>query len=431
MHTISDITINNLSKVEGRANLFVKIDGQKITKVEFQIAEYKRFYTEAIKGKNINALPQMVSRICGTCSIAHLLCAIEAIERALEIQSSAQTKLLRKLLMYGLMIRDHALHLYFFSLPDYFDKDSILEFDSGTPAEHELLHDAFAIKKAGNMLSTWIGGRAVHAMNPKVGGFVKWPDLTQKQDIVQQLIGARQKVFRVAEIMAHDKFIFERDTNFAALVSDDYNFLEGYLRSSHGWEVPEDQYGEHLEHVVLPYSMSSGYKLDQSSYMVGALARVNLNQKSLHPKTRADCQKYLELFPSNNIFLNNLAQAIEIIHSIDHALELIENLEIDPQETAVEVTPKNSSGTGLIEAPRGLLFYKLNIDDHGLIADGQIVVPTSQNQISIEQDVKKLVEDNIDKERVEIEALLEKLIRAYDPCMSCASHFLKVKWNVN
>lgn len=427
MHKISDITLKNISKVEGRANLRVKIKGKKVKKVEFQISEYKRFYTWAIHGKNINALPQLVSRICGTCSIAHLLCAIEAIERALSINPSEQTKLLRQLLMYGLIIRDHALHLYFFALPDYLDKDSILEFDEGSEIEHQLLHDAFTIKKAGNLLSTWIGGRAVHATHPKIGGFVKLPDPAQKSKVIDQLKSAREKIFRAINIFAGDKFNFERQTNYAALVSDDFNFLEGRLKSTHGWEIEEKDYGSHLQHIIIPYSMSSGYKLDQEPYMVGALARLNLNKKSVHSKTQKDAVQYLQKFPSDSIYLNNLAQAIEIIHSIDHSLEILESLMIK-DEPVVQVNPKKSTAVGVIEAPRGLLFYKLDIDNDGQIRDGQIVVPTSQNQINIELDIKKLVEDNLDKSRQKLEHMIEMLIRAYDPCMSCASHFLKVKW---
>jgi len=428
MHNIGDINIKNFSKVEGRANLYIKITGDKVEKVEFQIAEYKRFYTWAIQGKNINSLPQVVSRICGTCSIAHLICAIEAIEHALGVEASEQTKILRKLLIWGLAIRDHALHLYFFALPDYLGRDSVLEFDEGSELEHQLLHDAFALKRAGNLLCTWIGGRAVHAMYPKVGGFVKWPDRSQQETIIKELSDVRSRVFRALEIFAQDKFNFQRPTNFAALISDDFNFVSGKLRSTHGWEIAEQNYGDHLARVVVPYSMSSGYILDQASYMVGSLARLNLNQNNLHVKTKADCAQYLKRFPAQDIFLNSLAQGIEIIHSIDQSVEILSKLQINDAEAAATVTPKESSGVGVIEAPRGLLFYKLDIDGAGLIKGGQIIVPTSQNQINIEQDVKKLVEDNIAKDKTEIEQMLEMLIRAYDPCLSCASHFLKVKW---
>lgn len=427
MHTVSDITIKNISKVEGRANLLVKIVGKKVEKVEFQIAEYKRFYTRAICGKNINALPQMVARICGTCSIAHLICSIKAIENALGISPSAETLLLRKLLMYGLIIRDHALHLYLFALPDYLGKDSILDFDEKNETEHQLLHDAFAVKKAGNMLSTWIGGRAVHALYPKVGGFVRPPDMTQKDLIMSALASVRERVFAALPIFAKSPFEFSRATNFAALTSNDFNFFEGPLKNTHGWDIKESEYGDHLQHIIIPYSMSSGYTLDNESYMVGALARMNLNKEHLHKKTSRDAAKYIALFPSNNIFLNNLAQGIEIIHAIDHSLELMSALQIQPEETP-PAPLKKASGVGVIEAPRGLLFYQLNINENGVIEDGQIVVPTSQNQINVEQDVRYLVQANMEKDKPEIEKMLEMLIRAYDPCMSCASHFLKVRW---
>ena len=173
--------------------------------------------------------------------------------------------------------------------------------------------------------------------------------------------------------------------------------------------------------------MSSGYTLDSDAYMVGALARLNLNRENLHSQTKKDADVYLSLFPSENIYYNSLAQAIEMIHCIDHSLELLEHLDIHNEE-AIPVTPKRTTGVGVIEAPRGLLFYKLTINEKGIIEDGQIVVPTSQNQINIEQDVRKLVEDNLDKSKTEIERMLEMLIRAYDPCMSCASHFLQVQW---
>jgi len=427
MHNFSDITLDNISKIEGRAKLYVALKGGHVEKVEFQISEYKRFYTWAIKGKNINALSQMVSRICGTCSIAHLLCSIEAIEHALHIIPSEQTRCLRKLLMYGLMLRDHALHIYLFALPDYFGKDSLLEFDESDPLEHQLLHDAFALKKAGNILSTWIGGRAVHALFPKIGGFIRYPDAQSQANVIAELKAVRENIFHVLPILAEDTFKFHRTTNFAALCSSDYNFLEGPIKSTHGWEIAEADLGNHVEHVVIPYSMSSGYTLDSDAYMVGALARLNLNRENLHSQTKKDADVYLSLFPSENIYYNSLAQAIEMIHCIDHSLELLEHLDIHNEE-AIPVTPKRTTGVGVIEAPRGLLFYKLNINEKGIIEDGQIVVPTSQNQINIEQDVRKLVEDNLDKSKTEIERMLEMLIRAYDPCMSCASHFLQVQW---
>src|SRR3989344_5566209 len=175
MHKVDDITIDQLTKIEGDASLRIKIVDGKAEKVEFSLVEYKRFYTEAIKGKPIMALPQLLSRICGTCSNAHIMCSIEACESALGIVPSKQTMLLRMLTMYGLMIRDHALHLYLFVLPDAYKKDSFLDFDENKEEEHQILHDAFDIKAAGNFLSTLIAGRSVHAPYPVIGGVSPLP----------------------------------------------------------------------------------------------------------------------------------------------------------------------------------------------------------------------------------------------------------------
>src|SRR3989338_6186124 len=171
MHNELDITLENISKTEGHADLDVKVVGGKVTDVKLKISENKRFFTQAIRDKPLIGLPQLVSRICGTCSIAHLTCCTEAAERALEIVPSDQTMLFRKLSMYGLMIRDHALHLYLFVMPDLFGKDSLLEFDETDKEQHELLHDAFDIKAAGNHLSQAVAGRSVHAPYPAIGGF--------------------------------------------------------------------------------------------------------------------------------------------------------------------------------------------------------------------------------------------------------------------
>jgi coenzyme F420-reducing hydrogenase alpha subunit len=399
----------------------------KVEDVRLAITENRRFFEQAIKGKNYLQLSQMVSRICGTCSIAHLLCSIEAVEKALSFTPSPQVITLRKLLMYGLYLRDHPLHLYLFSLPDLFNKDSLLEFDESDPLQHQLIHDAFDLKRAGNNLSTMIGGRAVHAPLPMVGGFPKVPAKPEIEKVLAELKAVRSKVELCMKVYADCPFKFERNTHFMAITNDDFNFIEGTVCSSKGMRIAERDLGKHLQEVVIPYSQARGYKVEGSDYMVGALARVNLNAKNLHPNTKVTAEKYLKLFPSKNIFHNNLAQAIETLHSIDAAIEILEKTEFKP-EPLQKVTPKDADGIGVIEAPRGTLYYHLTIAADGNITGGDIVVPTAQNQINIENDVKKLVEDNIDMNETALTFEIEKLIRAYDPCMSCADHFLKIKW---
>ena len=223
MHSF-DVTIENISKTEGHAGLDVKVRNGKVSKVQFKILESKRFYTQAIRGKNFLAAPQLMSRICGTCSIAHLFCCIEAIEKALEIQESEQTRILRTLVMNGLMIRDHALHLYMFSLPDVIGKDSILDFDEKNEFEHELLHDTFSVKGAGNNLSKLIAGRSVHAPFPSIGGFTKIPDKKDFPKMISELKAQREKVLKLIDIYFKCEFDFTRKTNFVAITNKDYDF---------------------------------------------------------------------------------------------------------------------------------------------------------------------------------------------------------------
>ncbi|MFH1111955.1 MAG: nickel-dependent hydrogenase large subunit [Patescibacteria group bacterium] len=427
MHQI-DLTLNKeLTKVEGSAVLDIKITKGKVEHCRFGITEYKRFYTQAMRNKPYKTLPALLARICGTCSNAHLLCSIEACEHALGITPSAQTQLMKKLTMYGLNIRDHALHLYLFTLPDMYGKDSFLSFDENDPGQHQILHDAFEIKAAGNYLSIIIAGRSVHAVNPTIGGFIKIPTPEEVKQAIQKLKDVRPAVMRTIELFANSKFFFDRKTHFMALVANPFSYLEGKIISDKGDCIEEADFYNHLNRVVIPYSQASGYTFEGKTYMVGALARINLAKNSLHTKTRDSLKEILNRFPSTNIYDNNLAQAIEILHCVDHAIDILENYSFIQEKPAL---PQRSEGIGIgvIEAPRGTLYHKVVIDKDGKVTAGEIVVPTGQNQINIEQDMVRLVEELLptNPSADELQHELEKLIRAYDPCMSCASHFLKL-----
>jgi coenzyme F420-reducing hydrogenase alpha subunit len=430
----SDITIESLTKIEGEASLNVKINDGKVEKVEFVLSEYKRFYTEAIKGKPVAALPQLLSRICGTCSNAHIMASLEACESALGIAPSEQTKLLRLLTMYGLMIRDHALHLYLFVLPDLYNKDSFLDFDENIEAEHQILHDAFDIKSAGNQLSTLIAGRSVHAPYPVIGGFTHFPDPAGIEEIKKKLQDIRPAVLRTIEIFKNAPWHFDRKTEFMALVSERFGFLDGVIKTSKGEVINESEFRSHLEHVVIPYSQASGYRYQGGSFMVGSLARMNLGKEQLNLETVETLGGFkgpiLSLFPSTDIYMQNLAQAVEILHSIDDALLILNKPFQSEPIVAIPARATETIGVGVIEAPRGTLYHKITLGVDGIVKDGEIIVPTGQNQINIEEDIARLVEDLLraGKTKEEIKLEIEKLIRAYDPCISCASHFLEVNW---
>ena len=426
MHSF-DITIESISKIEGHTDLDVRVRKGKVEYVKLKISENKRFYTQAIRGKPAINAPYLMSRICGTCSIAHLLACIQAVENAMNIRPSEQTILLRKLAMYGLYIRDHALHLYMFSLPDVLGKDSILSFDENNPKEHQLIHDCFDVKAVGNALSVLAAGKAVHAPFPSVGGHSKIPTKNEQLELVRKLQTIRKPILDLIEIYMPEYFNFSNETDYISLTSPDYNFYTGdYICSNKQVCIPKEKFIEHLHHKVIPYSQASGYDFEGETYMVGSLARLNLNEKYLHANTKRDAKKALKIFPSKNTFHNNLAQAIEILHSIDSSIDILKNT--DFKEEPINAPIRAGKGVGIVEAPRGSLYYLVEVDKEGKIINGDIVVPTGQNQINIEQDIKKLVQLHLEKPLEIIQLEIEKLIRAYDPCMSCAAHFLKINF---
>ena len=428
MHSF-DINMENISKMEGHAKLDVRVRDGKVEDVRLQIMESQRFYEQAVRGQPIATAPQLMSRICGTCSIEHITCCIEAIEKAAGIKPTEQSSIMKKLATYGLMIRDHALHLYFFSLPDLVGKDSILDFDENDKKEHKLLHDSFDVKRAGNSLSTLVAGKAVHAPYPTVGGFLHVPDDAGIEKTLKELKYARPLVIDLIDLFANWTESFQRDTDFVALATKDYSFLEGEIKSTHGMVIHENDYMNHLIKVIIPYSNAAGYEFEGEEFMVGALARMNVNSDNLHADTKKSAGKYLKTFPSNDIFRNNLAQAIEILHCIDHSVEILENTKFKKEEIQKPALTDDNVGVGVIEAPRGTLFYNVTVSKAGKITKANVVVPTAQNQINIEKDIGQFVQNSLDampKEKIEYG--IEKLIRAYDPCMSCATHFLKVRW---
>ena len=437
MHSF-DLSMEHITKVEGNASLLLKVQDGKVKDVKFAIMEYKRFFTEALKGKALAAVPAHLARICGTCSNAHIMCSILACEDALDITPSAQTKLLRALSMHGLIIRDHALHLYLFSMPDIFGKDAFLDLDESDSVQHQLLHDGFDTKSAGNFLATLIAGRSVHATYPVVGGFLKFPDEAGIAEAIKKLTDIRPAVLRLVEVFKNAPFHFDRQTKFMALVPEkSFGYTGGSIITSTGEKFDEKDFRAHLEHTVLPYSEASAYKYNGESYMVGALARVNLAKDKLHPKTRDSLGDTLALFPSTDIFHNNLAQAIEILHSVDESIDILTNNKFATEPVIKAEAKDGAVGVGVIEAPRGTLYHKVVLGADGKVSEGEVVVPTGQNQVNIEKDVATLVNgllekpeysDGSDSAKEKIAFEIEKLIRAYDPCMSCASHFLKIDW---
>jgi sulfhydrogenase subunit alpha len=422
-----DLSLEEITKIEGTASVDIKIRDGQVTECHFAITEMRRFFEEAVRKKPVSTLPHLLARICGTCSNAHLLASLKSVENGLGITVSQQTIILRKLLTYGLMIRDHGLHLYVFVLPDVFHRESILAFDENNPIEHEILHDCFAVKEAGNKLSIVSGGRSVHAPNVAVGGFSIIPKKEDVRALLPALVEIRPRVLRLINVFAQCPFELVENLKYLALKDPEFSFLEGDLVTSDGITIPLADFENNLVCPVIPYSQASGCLFHGSVHMVGALARLNLNKDALHPKTKQDAAEALERFPSNNIYHNNLAQAIEMLHAIDASIDLIPAYQGIP-EKPVPGSFKETVGRGIIEAPRGVLYHRVNISAEGKVAQNKVIVPTGENQIGIENSIRQYVSANVDKPKEELQFEIQKLIRAYDPCMSCATHFLKLKW---
>jgi len=430
MHS-GNITIENITKIEGSAGLDVTIENGKVIDVKFKIQDSRRFYTDAVKKKPLISAPSFLSRICGTCSVAHLFATIKAIENSQEIEVTEQTKTLRRLAYDALMIRDHALHLYFFVLPDLLGLDSILDIpDDHDNLGHTLLHDSFDIKQLGTDISEVVIGAAIHAPIPTIGGFLKLPDESKFPELLERLEKIRPQVLRGIKAFYNYDASLEQDVDYVALRNESkFDFLEGTLISLDGRKIPPDKFLEHFDVVVVPYSQSEGYVFSDNhgNYVLGALARINLNKDQLNPRTLENTKEFLDVFPSKNIYHNNLAQAIEILHCVDDAIEILKNIKI-VDEKPIKKPLKAGVGIGVIEAPRGTLYHKAVIDEKGVVVDYDVIVPTSQNQIAIENDLKKYFNENLDKNEEKLKFDAESIIRAYDPCMSCATNFLKIDW---
>ncbi len=422
-----NIVIDAVSKIEGHAEVEVVVKDDVVTDVQLKIEENKRFYTQAIRGKAYSGAPQLLSRICGTCSVAHLIGATVAVENALAVHVSEQTQKLRELTMHAMFIRDHTMHVAFFSLPDYLGIDSVLDAADSHP---DLVRKAFAVKSAGNKLGKLVVGRSVHGLFAQIGSYAKVPTKDEALAMAKELRSVRGDAIDIVNLFIEKTFSFERDTHYVAKVGNKFDYLSGEIHSSRGLCIAPEFFFHHLQHVAKPYSQASAYQFEGGDYMVGSISRLNLFKNGLHPNTQKDLAHALVHFPTRDVYHNNLAQAIETVHSIDCAIDLLERNEFTKEPVP---TPGRKSGDGVsaIEAPRGILYYMLSIGDDGKVRFADIVTPSSQNQINMENDLRELVPKYLKEPKEKIALEIEKLIRAYDPCFSCASHFLKIKWTEN
>lgn len=409
-----------ICKIEGHGKL--KIDFNK-KKVNLLIDEGERLFEQLVLDRPYADAPFITARICGICPTAHTLVSISAIEKAFGVKVTDNISSLRKVLLYGQIIQSHALHLFFLAAPDYLKLTNILGLKDENPG---LFKSALALKKIGDLIVESIGGRAVHPTTPVVGGFLSVPTKKELRKISREIESHIHLGLETVELFSGFKYPkLERKTEYLATQKDGKLSYLGNdtIISSENLHSTVENYTYAFKEEVRAGSQSKYATRDGHGFMVGALARIALDPDSLSPKSAFAYRKiWKKDFPTYNSFHNNVAQAIEIVHLMEKACEELEKVIADTNEIyKVGYKPKAGQGIAAIEAPRGTLYHAVKTDDQGFIKLYDIVVPTVQNLVNIEEDANWMIK-NIDKSEKQITKEIEMLIRAYDPCITCSVH---------
>ena len=419
------IKVDTLARVEGEGALYVKISGDKVMDVKLKIFEPPRFFEALLRGRIYKEAPDITARICGICPVAYQMSAVHAIEQAMGVTVGGQLRELRRLLYCGEWIESHTLHVYMLHAPDFLGYPDVMHLAQDYP---DIVKRGLQMKKTGNAIVTLLGGREVHPINVKVGGFYKVPTKQEFKQLAEKLKWGRDAALETVRWTAQLPFPnFEQDYEFVALRHPaEYPFNEGRIISNKGLDIPVQAYEEHFaeEHVAYSNALHSVIK-GRGAYFVGPLARYNLNFDRLSPLAQ-EAALGAGLGPvCLNPFQSIIVRSVEILYAFDEALRIIEGYEM-PDQPAVEFNPHAGVGSACTEAPRGILYHRYRLNDEGLILDAKIVPPTSQNQKIIESDLRRYVEQAIDLPEEQLTWECEQAIRNYDPCISCATHFLKL-----
>jgi sulfhydrogenase subunit alpha len=420
------IRVDYLARVEGEGALYVKIKENKVIDVKLKIFEPPRFFEAFLRGRSFTEAPDITARICGICPIAYQMSSCHAMEDACGVRVDGQLRALRRLIYCGEWIESHVLHVAMLHAPDFLGYESAIHMAKDHP---DLVQKALKLKKIGNELVAFLGGREIHPINVRVGGFYKVPTKSELQRLAEDLKWARDAAYDLVRWAGALEFPdFEQDYEFVALRHpDEYPFNEGRLVSTKGLDIAIREYEEHFveEHVEHSNALHSVIK-GRGNYFVGPLARYNINFDKL-PRSVQKAAKDAGLGPvCKNPFKSIIVRSIETLYACEEALRIISEYEM-PERPYVEVQPRAGVGCGCTEAPRGILYHRYRIDDTGTILDAKIVPPTSQNQKTIESDLWHFVPKNINLSKEQLTWKCEQAIRNYDPCISCATHFLKVE----
>jgi len=420
------IKLDHITKIEGHARLIVKVDNGKVKKAQLEVYEGARFFEGILKGRKYDEANVITSRICGVCSQSHTIAALKAIEDALQIKVTKQTHMLRELLLIGSIIQSHALHLFFLSLPDYYGYDSAIAMAGKYPG---LVKRGLKLKRLGNDICTLIGGREIHTITAVVGGFCHVPAQKDINTLLKSLKKDKKEFIATAKLLAKLKVPKLETPRYFYAMKDSYKYSEeeGLIECIGNKCIPAKSYGQYFKEDIMQYSTAKFVTVGGERFMVGAQARINLYHNRLCKEAATILKQSRIKLPMQNPYYNNFCQALEMLHLCHRAIELLSKLKIK-EEKVPEFRVKAGTGIAAVEVPRGTLFHEYELDDNGMIIRANIITPTTQNLKSIEEDVKDILPSLLQygEERIKME--LEKLIRAYDPCISCSTHFLKIKW---
>ena len=433
MSSARTITIKHLGRVEGHGGIFVKVVGDTVHEVNMDIHEGSRYYETLLVGKHFLEVQGIITRVCAICSANHTVGALTALEKALDISETERVHKLRGLLLLGAAVESHALHLFALALPDYLGFDSVMAMAADYPDEVTF---ALRLKQLGNRVQELVGGRPVHPINTLVGGFGKLPSHGALEALRAELAEALDPLMRFVDLAAGIEVPrwAAQPTVYMALrpITEGYRFRGESICTSRGKEFPAEAYREVVREFTVEHSQAKHAAFASGdTYMVGALARLNLWGERLEGRAR---EAFERLFPEglvDNILLNNWAQLVEIVHSLERSVELCDELLAMP-ETVREMTEyevRDGRGVSAVEVPRGTLFHEYEIDGEGLVTSANVITPTAQNLANVERDLRRAVENLLVEEPrgddAKLRLSLEMVARAYDPCISCSVHVVR------
>ncbi|WP_026405334.1 Ni/Fe hydrogenase subunit alpha [Actinomadura rifamycini] len=416
------LKVGALARVEGEGALYVRVRGRDVEEVRLDIYEPPRFFEAFLRGRAHTEPPDITARICGICPVAYQMSACRAVEDACGVTVDGPLGELRRLLYCGEWIESHALHVYLLHAPDFLGYPGAVEMARD---HRSVVERGLRLKKAGNAVMELLGGRAIHPVNVRIGGFHRTPSRPELAPLAEALRRARDDALATVEWAAGFEFPdFEHDHEHLALVSDRYPLESGMIRRGGGRTFPPAEFEEHVVEEQVPHSTALHARFaDGGTYLAGPLARYSLNRERLSPLAREAADR-AGLGPvCHNPFRSILVRAVEIVYAADEALRIIDGYE-PPPRPSVPVEPRAGTGHGVTEAPRGLLYHRYVLGPDGLIASARIVPPTSQNQAAIENDLGRFVASRLHLDDHALTHRCEQAIRNYDPCISCSTHFL-------